>query len=181
MCKDTLFKYSLIACSNIKEKKITNELEKCIEAITLMNGIGFESGGISLSHAIAHSMTVGARKHKEFMHGEEVAVSLITQLSFQNNINELNKITKLFCQIGLPVTYKQLKLDIFNNKNNENNNNEIKSIFDVLFGDRLEFRNNQIGDVNKKTVLNAMKNAEKYVEPILNDIGQDEFSKFHTN
>ena len=174
MCRDTLFEYARTACSDIAECKVSDALEKCIEANTLLSGIGFESGGIALSHAIAHSMTVGARKHKTFMHGEEVALGLITQLAFQNEMEELRKMATLFCEIGLPVSYKQLELDIVDEQNEE-----MKAVFEVLFGDRLEFRNNQIGDVDKQSVLNAMMKAEEHAAAILNDVGQNAFLGFH--
>eukprot|EP01083_Nonionella_stella_P092265 258232_1 len=174
VCKDTLFEYAVKACDDIDNQRVTVELDKCIEANTLLSGIGFESGGIALAHAIAHSMTAGARKHKQFMHGEEVAVGLITQLMFQGEMDELKRMATLFATIGLPIMYKQLKLNILDDEDKE-----LNQIFEVLFGDRLEFRNNQIGDVNKETVLSAMRDGEKYVESLLDDTAQKTFLKFH--
>lgn len=50
---------------------VTQALERVVEANTLLSGLGFESGGLAVAHALHSGLTAAARSH-EFLHGEKV-------------------------------------------------------------------------------------------------------------
>mgnify|MGYP000755670595 FL=1 len=86
----------------------TPDVEKVIEANTLLSGIGFESGGLAGAHAIHNGFTVLDECHHMY-HGEKVAFGTITQLVLENiPAEELEDIIDWCIELGLPVTLKEL-------------------------------------------------------------------------
>lgn len=57
----------------------TPALERVMEANNLLSGLGVESGGVAVAHAVHNGITEIAASHR-CIHGETVAFGLITQL-----------------------------------------------------------------------------------------------------
>ncbi|WP_052767566.1 MULTISPECIES: glycerol dehydrogenase [Lacticaseibacillus] len=105
---DTIFEFGAQAFEANKAKVVTPALEAVIEANILMSGLGFESGGTSLAHALQNSFPA-LKKSKHLMHGEKVAYSLLTQLLMENAETEvINHYLHFFLQVGLPTTLEDL-------------------------------------------------------------------------
>jgi len=60
----------------------TPAFEKLVEALFLMGGLGFESGGLSIAHAMTRGLSRVAAAAKA-MHGQQVAYALLVQLTLE--------------------------------------------------------------------------------------------------
>ncbi|MGS1109289.1 glycerol dehydrogenase [Achromobacter anxifer] len=86
----------------------TPAFERVVEAMILMSGLGFESGGLS----IAHALTRGLPKISGVAnapHGLQVAVGLLVQLDLENRTDGmLAELTRWYALVGLPMTLREL-------------------------------------------------------------------------
>jgi len=108
-CYETIIEFGLPALKQIQEQGTPNEsVERAIEASVLLSGLGFESGGLSLSHAL----TRGFSAHpvmSTFLHGETVAFGSIVQLIAEGRLQTEVQAHIDFCHsLGLPITLAQL-------------------------------------------------------------------------
>ena len=108
-CYETIIEFGLPALKQIQEHRTPNEsVERAIEASVLLSGLGFESGGLSLSHAL----TRGFSAHpvmSTFLHGETVAFGAIVQLVAEERPQIEVQAHIDFCHsLGLPITLAQL-------------------------------------------------------------------------
>ena len=86
---------------DLKKGRISPAVERLIECNILLSGVGFESGGLALAHAIANGLTI--LPECKAMHGEAVAFGLVVQLRLER-APELDQVLE-FCQrVGLPTT-----------------------------------------------------------------------------
>ncbi len=76
--------------------------------------MGFESGGLAVAHSIAQGLTVIPEVHRNYMHGEMVAIGLLTQLVLEKNVDEARKVAGFFAKVGLPVHLGQISLSLDN-------------------------------------------------------------------
>ena len=77
----------------------------------LVSGIGGEGCRAGVVHAVANGLTRLSDK-QGFLHGELVAYGILVQLMLEGNKKELKKIKGLFKKLGLPVSSKDMGLDI---------------------------------------------------------------------
>ena len=108
-CYDTIIEFGLPALKQIQQHGTPDDsVERAVEASVLLSGLGFESGGLSLSHAL----TRGFSDHpamSTFLHGELVAFGSIVQLVAENRTEAEVQAHIAFCHsLGLPVTLAQL-------------------------------------------------------------------------
>jgi len=105
-CYETIIKYGKDAVSQVKNQHKPNEdVERAIEASVLLSGLGFESAGLSLAHALTRGFTAHPI-FSTYLHGEIVAFGSLVQLIAEERA--LNEITNhaIFCHsIGLPVSF----------------------------------------------------------------------------
>ncbi len=85
-------------------------LERVVEAALLMSGLGFESGGLS----IAHAMTRGLSKvpgPREAMHGQQVAYGLLLQLMLEGRDTAfMVDLMDFYDVVGLPKSLADLSV-----------------------------------------------------------------------
>lgn len=77
--------------------------ERLIEAVLLLSGLGFESGGLSIAHAMTRglSRTAGAGKS---LHGFQVAYATLVQLVLEGRDDAfMSDLLDFYRHIGLPV------------------------------------------------------------------------------
>jgi glycerol dehydrogenase len=80
----------------VQAKTVNQDVEDVVEATVLLSGIGFESGGLSLAHALIRGLTaIPAIADK--LHGELVAYGTLVQLCFENRPDAEK--TELLCLI----------------------------------------------------------------------------------
>jgi glycerol dehydrogenase len=109
ICAKTLFEQGEAAIGSVSTCTADDCLENVVEANTLLSGLGFESGGIALAHAIAQSYTAIPVAHENYMHGEHVAMGTLTQLMLES-VDEARRVAEFFVRVGLPVHLGQLSL-----------------------------------------------------------------------
>jgi glycerol dehydrogenase len=90
---------------------VPNEaFERVVEAALLMSGLGFESGGLS----IAHAMTRGLSKvpgPREAMHGQQVAYGLLLQLMLEGRDPAfMIDLMEFYDLVGLPKCLADLNV-----------------------------------------------------------------------
>ncbi len=109
-CYDTLLEYGVSALVSCKANAVTPALEHVIEANILLSGLGFESGGIAMAHAVHNGLTVLPETHN-FYHGEKVALGVLASLFFNDKPKALIDEVYTFCEsVGLPTTLADLGL-----------------------------------------------------------------------
>ena len=86
LCSDTLFEYGFSAVGAVRRSEVNDALESIVEANTFLSGIGFESGGLAVAHSVAQGLTVLPEVHRNYMHGEMVAIGLLTQLVIEKKL-----------------------------------------------------------------------------------------------
>lgn len=82
--------------------------ERLVETMFLMGGLGFESGGLSIAHAMTRGLSrvAGAA---EAMHGAQVAYGLMVQLVLERRSEDfLADMRAFYRQVGLPVSLAEL-------------------------------------------------------------------------
>lgn len=108
LCMETLFEHGEAALAAVRDKQVNEALEAVVEANTLMSGLGYESGGLAVAHALAQGFTVLENVHRDALHGEMVAVGTLTQLVLERDEGEAQRVAAFFASAGLPVTLAQL-------------------------------------------------------------------------
>lgn len=109
-CRDTLFADGYDAYCAAQEKKVTPALENVVEANIYLSGIGFESGGLSVAHAVNNGLSA-LDACRTRMHGEKVAFGTLVQLWLEGETESFERVRDFHRRIGLPVTLRQLGLE----------------------------------------------------------------------
>jgi glycerol dehydrogenase len=82
--------------------------ERVVEATILMSGLAFESGGLSIAHAVLRGMSTVPELNGA-LHGEQVAFGLIVQLILECRAQgQIEELLAFYQRIGLPRTLKAL-------------------------------------------------------------------------
>jgi glycerol dehydrogenase len=108
LCLDTLLENGLAAKLACQAAAVTPAFEKVVEANTLLSGLGFESGGVSVAHALSEGFSVLPELHR-CLHGETVAFGLLVHLILEGKpASVLDEIYRFCLSVGLPVTLADL-------------------------------------------------------------------------
>jgi glycerol dehydrogenase len=107
VCFDNLMKYGLLAKQSMEMGAVTPAVEKIIESIKLLSGVGWEGAGLAAAHAIHNGMTIIPGLHAE--HGQLVAFGLQSQMVLEcRTPGEIYPIVDWCEKMGLPTTLAQL-------------------------------------------------------------------------
>jgi glycerol dehydrogenase len=110
----TLRAHAAAALADVAAGRPSTSLERVIEAVILMSGLGFENGGLSLAHSLTRGFT-RAPGPSRMLHGEQVAFGLLVQLSLMRDAEPaLLDLLTLYGQIGLPRTLADIGLSAAN-------------------------------------------------------------------
>lgn len=86
--------------------------ERVIEAVILMSGLGFESGGLSLAHAMTRGLSAVPQTNRQ-PHGLQVAYGLMVQLTAENRGEAfITDLRAFYAQLGLPVRLADLGVNV---------------------------------------------------------------------
>lgn len=110
LCANVLFARGVEAALAVQRREVDDALESIVEANTLLSGLGFESGGLAAAHAVAQGFTAIPSVEKNFLHGEMVAMGLLTQLVLEEKEEEATRVAEFFAAVGLPTHLGQLSL-----------------------------------------------------------------------
>lgn len=110
-CYETVRARALDGLAVAGTGKPTAAFEELVEALFLMGGLGFESGGLS----IAHAMTRGLSKvpgAAEAMHGQQVAYGLLVQLALEGRPEAfLADLRAFYAAVGLATSLAALGVE----------------------------------------------------------------------
>lgn len=147
-CYDTLMECGVAVKRDLRKGRISPAVERLIECNILLSGVGFESGGLALTHAIANGLTI--LPECKAMHGEAVAFGLAVQLRLER-APELNQVLE-FCQrVGLPTTLEGLGLG-------EISDADLMSVADAAFRNERNMANEQ-AKVTRQKLVQLMREA----------------------
>lgn len=109
-CYELIRTYGLEAIEGIRNNTITSAVEKVIEANVLFSGLGFEGCGVAAAHALSQGYSQIAALHGN-LHGEEVALGLLTQLVMEERSDEfILELMAFYYAVGLPISLQDLGL-----------------------------------------------------------------------
>lgn len=109
---DVVLEHGVEARDDVREGRVTEAVERVVEANTLLSGMGFEGGGLAAAHALATGgLTALPTVHARHHHGERVAFGLLVQLVLEGDEPEARRIAEFLASVGLPVHLGQLSLD----------------------------------------------------------------------
>jgi glycerol dehydrogenase len=77
--------------------------DRLVEAVLLMSGLGFESGGLSIAHSMTRGLSrLGGAAHAP--HGLQVAYALLVQLQLEHREPDfMHELIKFYEHLGLPA------------------------------------------------------------------------------
>lgn len=119
VCAKTLYLDGLGASAAVQGRRVDDALERVVEANTLLSGIGFESGGLAAAHALAQGYTTVPEVETNYLHGEMVAMGVVTQLLMEDNAPEASRVAQFFAQVGLPIHLGQFGLSAKDGKDKD--------------------------------------------------------------
>jgi glycerol dehydrogenase len=109
-CHRAIVELGEAALADVARHRTTPAVESVVEATVLLSGLGFESGGLSVSHALLRGLSAvpalgGA------LHGEQVAYGTVVQLLLEGrDAAEIDAHRGLLARLGLPATLAALGL-----------------------------------------------------------------------
>jgi glycerol dehydrogenase len=110
-CYRTLRAHAVKGMRAAEQHVVTADFEATVEASLLMSGIAWESGGVSLSHAVVRGIarSPGAQSS---LHGEHVAYGLLVQLAIEKRDDAfILDLMDFYRQIGQATTLKGLNIE----------------------------------------------------------------------
>lgn len=115
LCYDTLIEHGFNAKTACESQMVTPAFERVVEANTILSGLGFESGGVAVAHALSEGFSVIPQIH-HYQHGETVAFGLLVHLIVENRpADVIEQIYNFNLSVGLPVTLSDLGCDHVSN------------------------------------------------------------------
>jgi glycerol dehydrogenase len=107
-CLRTLLADGVAALAAAGTGQPNEAFERAVEAMILMSGLGFESGGLSIAHALTRGLP-----HIDGLatapHGLQVAVGLLVQLDLEDRDDTMRQdLIAWYGKVGLPVTLREL-------------------------------------------------------------------------
>jgi glycerol dehydrogenase len=111
-CYAVIVEHGAAALRQVAEQHEPDEsVERVIEATVLLSGVGFESGGLSLAHALVRGFSAHP-KIGGFLHGEAVAFGTLVQLAAEGRPDaEIAEHAELTRRLRLPVSFKSFGVD----------------------------------------------------------------------
>jgi len=176
LCAEMLYENGLLALKALEAGVPDEALERAVEANTLLSGLGFESGGLAASHAIAQALSWVHAVHDNLMHGEMVAIGLLTMLTMEElqglpgRRAEYRRVAEFFSKVGLPVCLRHAFFDP----------SDTASV-DQFAKVTLEqwFCHNEPFPMTKELVLESLWAADKAGEEIVREFGDAAYRSLH--
>ncbi|GGO78976.1 glycerol dehydrogenase [Marinobacterium nitratireducens] len=169
-CADILYKDALAAIDAVEAKQVTPELENVVEANTLLSGLGFECTGLAAAHGVAQALTVLEHVDKNYLHGEMVAIGILVQLALEADTAELERVARLFAQIGLPITLEQIGMSRDDEK-------DIAAVAEATLA--FPLIGNMIEPLSVESIQQAFLEADSLGRRISEEEGSAAYSKLH--
>ncbi len=105
---DLLRTFGPAAYAAVKRRERTQDVERIVEATVLISGVGFESGGLSLAHALIRGLTA-IPCMSSMLHGELVAFGTLVQLVVEGQPDAvIADLLDVIEAVDLPMTLADL-------------------------------------------------------------------------
>lgn len=168
-CAHALYQHGEAASSAVIDRRTNDALEQVVEANTLLSGIGFESGGLAVAHAMALALTEIDVVHHNYLHGEMVAMGLMAQLSLDKG-NEARKVGEFLARVGLPVNLDQISLSL-------QRADDIDTIVEATLANPLA--HNMSEPLRRESLRQAVSSAHKLGQQITAEMGDQAYRRVH--
>lgn len=107
-CYATLMQHAAAALAATDRQEPDAALERIVEACLLMSGLAFESGGLSIAHAMTRGLT-SVEPIARSLHGLQVAYGTLVQLALDPaRAAEFQALHAFYGRIGLPRSLSEL-------------------------------------------------------------------------
>lgn len=108
LCYDTLRAHAPAALRAVKQRRVSEDVESAVEATVLHSGLGFESGGLSISHAMTRGLSA-VRGARDALHGFQVAYGLLVQLTLEGRSSAfIEDVAAFYRDTDLPCSLRDL-------------------------------------------------------------------------
>ncbi len=154
LCTDTLFEYGEQAKKDNDAHIVSEALDRIIEANTLLSGLGFESGGLGMCHAVSNVFTYFPECHCMY-HGEKVAYGCLVELELYDPLGIRDKTYEFFAKVGLPITLADMKLP------NATDEQVMLMAEDVAKDDPSQYSHHEPYPFDAKKVFDAIRAVDK--------------------
>ena len=137
----------------------------------VLSGLGFENGGVSGAHALGVGVTALPNMEKKYLHGEMVALGVMTELVMENRLDECKELAEFFSEVGLPVCWKQMGVDVYNDE-------QVHTMLNSCFEKFYAIKNMPV----PKTIpvyQKGMQDAEAFCSKVLESKGQAKWLQYH--
>nr|VFJ47678.1 MAG: glycerol dehydrogenase [Candidatus Kentron sp. FM]VFJ63440.1 MAG: glycerol dehydrogenase [Candidatus Kentron sp. FM]VFK14440.1 MAG: glycerol dehydrogenase [Candidatus Kentron sp. FM] len=172
LCANALFEHGVAAVEAVRNTQVNDALESVVEANTLLSGIGFESGGITVAHSITQGLTMVHAVHRNYLHGEMVAIGLLAQLILERETREAEQIAEFFARVGLPIHLGQIGLSA-------NHGPQLNDVIEAAMTMMLPFVRNEPFDVDARMLLDAVLRAHELGLQVEQSTGDDAYRAIH--
>jgi glycerol dehydrogenase len=109
-CYRALREHAAVALAAVVRRETGEAVERVAEALILLSGIAYESGGPSLAHALARGFAT-LPACRTALHGELVAFALLAQLVFEERPAALlDDLVRFYRSLGLPIRLGEIGL-----------------------------------------------------------------------
>ena len=105
-CYEQLIANGVEACGLAGTGQVTAAFEETVEAMLLMAGLGFESGGLSIAHALTRGLSI-TRGAKTAAHGLQVAYALLVQFALEGRPPP-PELLEFYRNVGLPMSLAEI-------------------------------------------------------------------------
>lgn len=109
LCRDTILEHGAVAYRDVEANRVSEAVEKVIEANTFLSGVGFENTGVAGAHALDGALTRFTTGHTS-QHGERVGVGILMQLILEGDSEEAERLRAFYEEVRLPRTLSDLGL-----------------------------------------------------------------------
>lgn len=112
LCYEMLLKEGENAVDDIRHNRFSDAIDRVVEAVILMSGLGSENCGCGIAHSIGEGISLVPVYNKS-LHGEQVAFGLICQFYAENRtIEEIDGLIRFYLSVGLPVSLCDLDIHL---------------------------------------------------------------------
>jgi len=170
LCARTLYADGVAAVEAVRRRDVNGALDRVVEANTLLSGIGFESGGVAAAHAVAQGLTVLPDVHANHLHGEMVAIGLMTQLLLEERREGATQVAEFLCAVGLPAHLGHIGVDATKTQ-------DLSAVMDIAM--QMFFIVNEPFPVTTASLIAAMVEADWLGKAVAHRVGDEAYRSLH--
>ncbi|WP_020681324.1 glycerol dehydrogenase [Marinobacterium rhizophilum] len=169
-CADILYEHGVAAVEAIESGQVTAAVEHVVEANTLLSGAGFECTGVAGAHALAQALTLLPEVDHNYLHGEMVAVGILTQLMLEADRAEAERCARLFARVGLPVNFAQIGLSLEDEAS-------VSTLIEATLA--FPFIGNMAVAVTADSLRQAFTEVERLGAELIDEVGDHPYRSLH--